>query len=184
MEDVFSLPLAKARSRLCYRTICLKLCHILDRAVTSFSWFHFFPCQTQELIFFAGSCCGNLVEAPAGKPHEIVGLLAAGYFSTWSISISAVYTALPRTGQVSLRFLSPSRFSLWFLHKCSGCMRLCWVASFVSASMDCSPSRLLCPWDCPGKKTGVGGHALFQGIFHTQRLKPRLLHLLHWQVGS
>ena len=33
-------------------------------------------------------------------------------------------------------------------------------------SMDCSPSvRLLCPWDSPGKNTGVGCYALFQGIF-------------------
>ena len=27
---------------------------------------------------------------------------------------------------------------------------------------------LLCPWDSPGKKTGMGGHALLQGIFPTQ----------------
>ena len=27
------------------------------------------------------------------------------------------------------------------------------------------PARLLCPWDSPGKNTGVGCHALFQGIF-------------------
>ena len=25
------------------------------------------------------------------------------------------------------------------------------------------PTRLLCPWDFPGKNTGAGGHALFQG---------------------
>ena len=25
------------------------------------------------------------------------------------------------------------------------------------------PSRLLCPWDSPGKNTGVGGHFLLQG---------------------
>ena len=25
-----------------------------------------------------------------------------------------------------------------------------------------SPTRLLCPWDSPGKNTGVGSHALFQ----------------------
>ena len=25
------------------------------------------------------------------------------------------------------------------------------------------PARLLCPWDLPGKNTGVGGHALLQG---------------------
>ena len=27
------------------------------------------------------------------------------------------------------------------------------------------PSRLLCPWDFPGKNTGVGCHFLLQGIF-------------------
>ena len=27
------------------------------------------------------------------------------------------------------------------------------------------PARLLCPWDSPGKNTGVGCHALLQGIF-------------------
>ena len=27
------------------------------------------------------------------------------------------------------------------------------------------PTRLLCPWDFPGKNTGVGCHALLQGIF-------------------
>ena len=30
------------------------------------------------------------------------------------------------------------------------------------------PARLLCPWDSPGKGTGVGFHALLQGIFPTQ----------------
>ena len=28
--------------------------------------------------------------------------------------------------------------------------------------MDCSLPRLLCPWDCPGKNTGVGCHFLLQ----------------------
>ena len=27
------------------------------------------------------------------------------------------------------------------------------------------PARLLCPWDSPGKNTGVGCHVLLQGIF-------------------
>ena len=43
------------------------------------------------------------------------------------------------------------------------------------------PTRLLCPWDSPGKNTGVGCHFLLQRIFLTQELNPRLLHLLHWQ---
>ena len=29
----------------------------------------------------------------------------------------------------------------------------------------------LCPWDSPGKNTGVGFYALLQGIFTTQGLK-------------
>ena len=37
----------------------------------------------------------------------------------------------------------------------------------------------LCPWDSPGKNTGVGYHALLQGIFLTQGLNPHLLWLLH-----
>ena len=36
----------------------------------------------------------------------------------------------------------------------------------------------------PGKHTGVGCHILLQGVFLTQGLNPRLLHLLHWQAGS
>ena len=41
---------------------------------------------------------------------------------------------------------------------------------------------LLCPWDFPGKNTGVGCHALLQGIFLTQGLNLYLLHLLGWQA--
>ena len=46
------------------------------------------------------------------------------------------------------------------------------------------PTRLLCPWDFPGKNTGVRCHALLQGIFPTQGWNPCLLRLLHWQVDS
>ena len=46
------------------------------------------------------------------------------------------------------------------------------------------PTRLLCPWDSPGKKTGVDYHAVLQGIFPTQGLNPHLLSHLHCQVGS
>jgi len=46
------------------------------------------------------------------------------------------------------------------------------------------PTRLLCPWEFPGKKTGVGCHFLLQGIFMTQGLNPHLLQLMHWQVNS
>ena len=38
------------------------------------------------------------------------------------------------------------------------------------------PDRLLCPWNSPGKNTGVGCHFLLQGIFTTQELNLGLLH--------
>ena len=41
------------------------------------------------------------------------------------------------------------------------------------------PTRLLCPWDFPGKDTGVGCHFLLQGIFLTQGQNPGLLHCRH-----
>ena len=37
------------------------------------------------------------------------------------------------------------------------------------------PTRILCPWDSLGKDTGVGCHALLQGISLTERLNPSLL---------
>ena len=37
-------------------------------------------------------------------------------------------------------------------------------------------TRLLCPWDFPGKGTGVGCHFLLQGIFPIQGSNPGLLH--------
>ena len=42
------------------------------------------------------------------------------------------------------------------------------------------PTRILCPWRSPGENTGVGGHALLQGIFPTQGWKSGLLKLLHF----
>ena len=38
------------------------------------------------------------------------------------------------------------------------------------------PARLLCPWDSPGKNTGVGSHFLLQGIFPAQGWNLGLLY--------
>ena len=42
--------------------------------------------------------------------------------------------------------------------------------------MDCSLLRLLCPWNFPGKNTGVGSHSILQEIFPTQKVNQVLLH--------
>ena len=43
------------------------------------------------------------------------------------------------------------------------------------------PTRLFCPWDFPGKNSGVGCHFLPQGIVPDQWSN---LCLLHWQADS
>ena len=47
-------------------------------------------------------------------------------------------------------------------------LRVCLVTSDSLRPRGLQPARLLCPWDSPGKNTGVGCHALLQGIFLTQ----------------
>ena len=52
----------------------------------------------------------------------------------------------------------------------------------ISSSRGLFPAqglKLLCLWDSPGKNTGVGCHALLQGIFLTQGSNLPLLKLLH-----
>ena len=63
-----------------------------------------------------------------------------------------------------------------------------WVWIWRSRSVSCSvmsdslqhhglqPTRLLSPWNSPGKKTGVGYHSLLQEIFPTQGSNPGLPH--------
>ena len=43
--------------------------------------------------------------------------------------------------------------------------------------MDLQPTRLLCPWGCSGRNSGVGCHFLLQGIFPTQGSNLGLLSL-------
>ena len=56
-----------------------------------------------------------------------------------------------------------------------------------SATIQTAAHRLFCPWDSPGKSTGVDFYFLLQGIFLTQGSNPHLLGLLrcrwilyHW----
>ena len=57
---------------------------------------------------------------------------------------------------------------------------LCQAASVMFHSVQShglQPTRLFCPWDSPGRNTGVGCHALLQGIFPTQWSNLHLLSL-------
>ena len=59
------------------------------------------------------------------------------------------------------------------------CVCVCVSCSVVPDSLTPHglwPARLLCPWDSPGRNTGVGCHSLPQGIFLTQRWNLCLLY--------
>ena len=81
--------------------------------------------------------------------------------------------------------LPPAQF---FLH----CLDYCMHGSMLSHSVLSNsvgpqgllPARLLCPWDLPGKNTGVGCHFLSQEIFLCQGANVHLWRLLPWQVDS
>ena len=50
------------------------------------------------------------------------------------------------------------------------------VSLILCNPMDCSPPGFSVHGDSPGKNTGVGCHALLQGIFPTQGSNPGFLH--------
>ena len=84
----------------------------------------------------------------------------------------------------NLRFLTLPNF---LYIKCMLCVAACSVAQprlTLWDPMDCSlpgSTRPLCPWDFPGKNTGVGWHFWLPGDLPN----PGLNHcLLHWQADS
>ena len=70
-----------------------------------------------------------------------------------------------------------------FMLNCVGA-KLLLLCLTLCDPMDCHLLGSSVHGDSPGKSTGVGCHALLQGIFLTQELNMCLLHLLHWQADS
>ena len=153
--------------------------------------------------------CWDVIFMPGALTWE------SSYFWTlnnWNISPPSLtrkslqHRGQPRTAQppFCIHFSSPHAqvcrplLCLWPSTSGSSLRRgaavLCSVASVVSDSLwpqGLSSTRLLCPWDSPGKNTGVGCHALLQGIVRTQGSNPHLLRLphcrqilYHWATGK
>ena len=71
------------------------------------------------------------------------------------------------------------------------CVLSRFLCFWLFATIWTASTRLLCPWDIPGKNTGVCCCALLQGIFLTQWSNLPLLRLLHcrwilycWATGE
>ena len=78
------------------------------------------------------------------------------------------------------QLIPPPTTSLLVCGFCLGSLTpVCISCSVVSNSLQPHglwPARLLCPWNSPGKNTGLGCHFLLQRIFPTQELNLNLLH--------
>ena len=57
------------------------------------------------------------------------------------------------------------------------CVKVLQSCLILCDPMGCRSSRFPCPWDSSGKNTGVGCHALLQGIFPSQGSNWHLLSL-------
>ena len=69
-----------------------------------------------------------------------------------------------------------SLFIFVYVMSSNSCSSKCSVICDCLQPHGLLPTRLLCPWDSPGKNTGVGCHSLLQRIFPTQVLNLSLLH--------
>ena len=91
------------------------------------------------------------------------------------------YIRTCRVGDVSYKDICVCTFYLGVWGFIGGV--LCVLSCFSHVWLFVTPwtiaTGLLCPWDSPGKNTGVGCHALLQGILPIQGSSPLLLCLLH-----
>ena len=102
----------------------------------------------------------------------------SGYCHLCGVTLNIVCTWPVWHSGILLRVLSFLFIFLWFLEVGSV---MCFSRVQLFSPAWIIAIRLLCPWDSPGKNTGVGCHALLQGIFLTQGLNLHLLCLLHWR---
>ena len=86
---------------------------------------------------------------------------------TWHIKVNSLNSSPPF-------YFLPSLVRQWLSRQF--CCRL--VAQLCLTYLQphrLQPARLFCPWDFPGKDTGMGCHFLLQRIFQTQESNPWLL---------
>ena len=89
--------------------------------------------------------------------HEVMGA------DEWMIPFTEEKTFLGKDVLIRDRADQP-RVTFLF---CRVCLLNCFSHVCLCAILWIIAIRLLCPWDSPGKNTGVDCHALIQGIFPT-----------------
>ena len=123
--------------------------------------------------------CSTLGFSPSPRVCTSSWPLHRGCRSTISSSVSLFSFCLqsfPASGSFPVSWLFTPGDKSTHAHACV-CTRECTpcvhsVLSNYFQPLGPQPTRLLCPWDFPGKNTVVGCHFFLQGIFLTPGIKP------------
>ena len=109
-------------------------------------WFHFIPFICHEMMWLVAMIL------------EFLMLIFKPVFSLSSFTLIKRFKICKWIYTMKVKVLAAQ-----------SCLTLC-------SLVGCSLAMLLCPWNSPGKDTGVGWHSFLQGIFPTQGWNLSLLH--------
>ena len=114
-----------------------------------------------------GGCAGQALKKPLSD--SAIGIhISSLFWISFHLGYHRALSRVPCTiQQVLISYLF--HLLLFLLFSCQ----------VVSESLQ--PSMLCCPWDFPGRDTGVSCRFFLQGLFLTWGLN---LYLLHWQMDS
>ena len=127
-------------------------------------------CRHREHRLCAPSASSR--QAPSQTQDVLLGKLLKLFKPQCSICKTRIITRLRDEEMRSSTYNTCSAWHMVCTHGCS-------VASDSLRPHGLQPTRLLCPWDSPGRTTGVGCHALLLGIFPSQGLNLCFLQLQH-----
>ena len=124
-------------------------------------------------------CTHQALSQPGGLSHEyapcsyLPGItpLPSTFLHDWLTCFGSQFITGVTVTQYKVSFRYPNHYcsDLFYFHYCTCC---CFLVPQLHPTlcnhMDCSPPGSSVHGDSPGKNTGVGCHALLQGIFPTQ----------------
>ena len=132
-----------------------------------------------EIMFFT--------EVPLPHHHELVTAWSVSLFCAFHIAHCPTFNRFPVNellGEWDLPIMTSKRLGTGHViseeDSRDSEVTTCMTAQSCLTLWDpqrLQPARLLCPWNSPGKNTGMGSHALLQGIFPTPGIEPRSLAL-------
>ena len=154
----------------------------------SYLWLWFCPPTTTpwrstrmlHIMFIYPFCLNLFCDCPMSRKWIPNSLTFCG-LSTYALTLPHIFCST----YFSPGLIVSSLFTMLIpiLHLVSTWFGLVTQSCLTLVTPRSSVARLLCPWDFPGKNTGVVCHFLPQGIFPTQESNLGLLHcrqILYW----